>query len=58
MKAQLNNTGMKYYSVKIIEEFDLEEDPKASCKNYKNIYGYGKVCFLPNLNLINHFTMF
>ena len=43
MKAILNETGMKYYSVKILEEFDLQEDPKVSCKNYDNRYGYGKV---------------
>ena len=43
LKAMLNDTGSKYYSVKIIEEFDLEEDPKVSCKNYANPHGYGEV---------------
>ena len=43
LRAMKNDTGSKYYSVKITEEFDLEEDPKVSCKNYANPHGYSEV---------------
>ena len=36
VRSMLNERGHKYYSVKIIEEFDLQEYPKVTCKNYAN----------------------
>ena len=30
-------------NVKITEEFDLEQDPKVSCRNYANAHGYSEV---------------
>ena len=43
LTAILNDTGSKYYNVKITEEFDLEQDPKVSCRNYANAHGYSEV---------------
>ena len=51
LKAMQNETGNTYYSVKITEELDLQEDPKVSCKNYAKSNGYGKVCISINPTL-------
>ena len=44
LKMHLDTPGSKYYTVKIDEEYDLEEDPKVQCKNYKTRNGYAEVC--------------
>ena len=43
LKAMVHERGHKYYSVKLTEEFDLQEDPKVTCKNYAKPNGYSKV---------------
>ena len=40
-----NDLGIQKWKIKVLEEFQLEDDQKVSCKNYKEERGYSKVCF-------------
>ena len=37
--------GIQKWKIKVLEEFQLEDDQKVSCKNYVEERGYSKVCF-------------
>ena len=43
--ARAKHSGIHKWKIKVQEEFQLEDDPKVSCMNYKEERGYAKVCF-------------
>ena len=55
LKAMVHERGHKYYSVKLTEEFDLQEDPKVTCKNYAKPNSYSKVSILKEDKVMGFF---